>query len=134
MPTLTDEQLDKNVLFWLEKHIGKDNAIERWQLVELVYGAPVPLPLRNDDHPQDRDIRYSVGRLRSQGHLICDLGDGNGRWIAASEKEFWEFYGYYVKPIKARADVARAMKSAAVKRWPNLMQPSLLDMASIEAV
>ena len=88
---------------------------------------------QNDDNFYDREIRYSVGRLRTEGHLICDLGDGAGRWMAANEKEFWEFYSYYVKPIKSRAETIRAMKKAAEQKWPNLMQPSLFDMAEMEA-
>lgn len=125
MQKFTDEQLDKFLLYVLGQHIGKEKAVERWTLVETVFGEHVPAPFRNDDHPQDRDIRYAVSRLRKQGHLICDLGNGVGRYIAANEAEFWELYNYYIKPIKARAEVARAMKRAAEQRWPNVLQPSL---------
>lgn len=122
---MDNEKLDHQVLFILEMHKGKANRIDRWDLVEKVTGERVPEPFRNDDHPADRDIRYSVGRLRKAGHLICDLGDGSGRWMAANEAEFWEFYRYYVKPIEARAEVARALKAAAREQFPNLLQPSL---------
>lgn len=131
MPTLTDEQLDSEVLYVLGWHVGQNNAIDRWDLVEKVFGQPVPMELRNDDNLQDRDIRYSVGRLRIKGHLICDLGDGNGRWLAENEAEFWKFYSYYVKPIQARAEIARAMKDAAMRQWPNLLQPNLFDLESV---
>jgi hypothetical protein len=89
---------------------------------------PVPTHLRNDDHPVDRLIRASVARLRSQGHLICDLGDGNGRYVAVNADEFWEMYGSYIKPIKTRALVAKAMKKAAELQFPNLLQPSLFSV------
>lgn len=131
---MTEEQLDREVLYILQQHQGKENRIDRWDLVERVFGGPVEPVFRNDDNLYDRDIRYAVGRLRAAGHLICDLGDGAGRWMAATEKEFWEFYSYYIKPIKSRADVARALKKSAAKRWPNLMQPSLLDLADVESV
>ena len=131
---MTDEQLDREVLFILQQHQGKENRVDRWELVERVFGEPVEPLLRNDNNLYDRDIRYAVGRLRAAGHLICDLGDGAGRWMAATEKEFWEFYGYFIKPIKSRSDVARALKEAARKRWPNLMQPSLFDLADMESV
>mgnify|MGYP001198520275 FL=1 len=127
MQKMTDEVLDRSLLYILGQHVGEEKAVERWDLVETVFGEHVPAPLRNDDHPQDREIRYSVSRLRAQGHLICDLGNGKGRYIAANEKEFWQLYNYYVKPIKARAEVARAMKQAAIRRWPNALQPSLFD-------
>jgi hypothetical protein len=125
----TDDDLDREVLHILLHHQGKQNRIGRWELVENVFGEPVPAELQNDDNMGDRMIRYSVGRLRAAGHLICDLGDGSGRWIAANETEFWEFYGYYIKPIKTKAEVARALKKAAEEKWPNLMQPSLFDMS-----
>jgi len=131
---MTNEELDRTVLHILLFHQGKQNRIDRWELVSQVFGGPVEPEFQNDDNAYDRDIRYAVGRLRAEGYLICDLGDGAGRWIAATEKEFWEFYSYYVKPIKSKADVARAMKKAAQQRWPNLMQPSLFDFADMEAV
>lgn len=131
---MTNDELDREVLFILLRHQGKENRVDRWELVERVFGEPVEPLLRNDNNLYDRDIRYAVGRLRAAGHLICDLGDGAGRWMAATEKEFWEFYGYFIKPIKSRSDVARALKEAARKRWPNLMQPSLFDLADLESV
>lgn len=129
---MTNEELDRTVLHIMLHHVGKNHRVERWELVEQVFGTPVPLEEQNDDNPLDRDIRYSVGRLRAQGKLICDLGDGAGRWMAATDTEFWEFYGYYVKPIKSRAEVARAMKKAAMEQFPNLLQPSLFDVAEME--
>lgn len=130
----TDDELDHIVLYILKMHEGKENRVDRWDLVQKVFGKPVPAELRNDDNMDDRMIRYSVGRLRAAGHLICDLGDGDGRWIAASESELWEFYSYYVKPIKTKADVARALKKAAMQKWPDLMQPSLFDLSAVESV
>lgn len=131
---MTNEQLDREVLHILLHHQGKANRIDRWDLAEQVFGGSVLPEHRNDDNQYDRDIRYSVGRLRAQGHLICDLGDGAGRWMASTEAEFWEFYSYYVKPIKSRADVARALKKSAQEKFPNLMQPSLFDFAEMEAL
>lgn len=131
---LTNDQLDWAVLHFVLRHQGKANAIGRWELVEQVFGEPVPPEERNDGNLRDRDIRYAVGRLRKQGYLICDLGDGAGRWMASTAEEFWEFYHYYVKPIKAKAEVARALKKSADEQFPNLMQPSLFDLAEVENV
>lgn len=125
---------DRTVLHILLRHQGKANAIDRWELVKDVFGEPVLPAFQNDDNLSDRDIRYSVGRLREAGHLICDLGNGKGRWMAANEEEWWEFYSYYVKPIKSRAEVIRAMKKAALDRWPDLMQPTLFDLDSLEVI
>lgn len=125
---MTNDELDRIVLRILLRHAGKENRIGRWDLVQQVFGEPVLPDNQNDDNLYDREIRYAVGRLRSGGHLICDLGDGAGRWMASSEQEFWEFYTYYIKPIRARASVAREMKKAAMKRFPNLLQPSLFTV------
>ena len=126
---LTDDALDRSLLYILGQHIGKEKAVDRWDLVETVFGEYVPEQFRNDSHPLDREIRYAVNRLRKAGHLICDLGNGKGRYIAKNEAEFWELYNYYVKPIKERAEVARAMKKAAVVRWPNALQFSMFGGA-----
>lgn len=131
---MTNDELDRTVLHFLLRCQGKAHSADRWSLVEQVFGEPVPLEERNDDNLRDREIRYSVNRLRMAGHLICDLGNGAGRWMAATEDEFWEFYNYYIKPIKSRADVARAMKKAALEKFPDLLQPSLFDLAEMEQV
>ena len=124
---LDDEQLDKEVLHFLSKCVGKEHALDRWLLVVNIYGVMVPLAERNDDNPLDREIRYAVARLREQGHLICDLGNGKGRYMAANEAEFWEMYAYYAKPIQKRAETLKAMKKAAAQKWPNMLQPSLFN-------
>lgn len=131
---MTNDELDRAVLHFILRCQGKGNAVGRWELVEQVFGEPVPVEEQNDGNLRDREIRYAVGRLRKQGYLICDLGDGAGRWMAASADEFWEFYSYFVKPIKAKSEVARALKKSAEKQFPNLMQPSLFDYAEMESV
>lgn len=128
MQKFTEESLDKYLLYVLGKHVGKEKAIDRWELVETVFGEHVPAHLRNDDHPQDRDIRYSVGRLRARDYLICDLGNSHGRYLAATVEEAWEFYNYFIKPIKAKAQTARIIKKAIVRRWPNALQYSLFSL------
>jgi hypothetical protein len=127
-------ELDRKVLHILLRHQGKANRIGRWELVDQVFGESVPADQQNDGHLWDREIRYSVGRLRAEGHLICDLGDGTGRWMASRPEEFWEFYNFYVKPIKTRAELIRSMKKAANEKWPDLNQPSLFDLKSLEAL
>jgi hypothetical protein len=134
MPTLSQAELDVEVLFILGQHVGKENAVNRWEMVRIIDGKPVPFHLQNDDNPRDREIRFAIGRLRAAGHLICDLGDGNGRYMAANEAEFWELYSYYVKPIKARAEIALALKKSAARRWPNVLQMSLFNLDQLETV
>lgn len=75
----------------------------------------------------DRTVLHILLRHQGKANRI-------GRWMASTEAEFWEFYSYYVKPIKSRADVARALKKAALEKFPNLMQPSLFDYVEMESV
>lgn len=121
MTKLTDEELDRGLITILNQHVGKRQAINRWDLVEKIFGR-VPQHLQHDDNIDDRQIRYAVSRLREEGNLICDLGNGNGRYLAANEGEFWELYAYYKKPIEARARVLRAMEKAAEEKWPDVLQ------------
>lgn len=123
MQTYTDEKLDEMVLYFLSKHVGKNNRIERWTLVERVFGVHVPEFERNDANRMDRDIRHSVRRLRNKGHLICDMGEGGGRWLAETKEEFWEFYAYFIKPIASKAQTARAMKKSADLQFNILQMP-----------
>lgn len=48
----------------------------------------------------DRMVRNLIEDLRNEGHLICNLQDGRGYYIAETEDEIWAQY---------RQDCARAM-------------------------
>ncbi len=124
---ITDDELDANVEFFINRHAGEPNKIDRWEMVEKIFNCIVPAHERNDDHPQDREIRNSVRRLRNRGVLICDMGDGDGRWLANSWDEFIRFYSYFIKPISAKAQTARAMLRSAKQKFPSGLQPSLFD-------
>lgn len=124
---MTDEQLDNALLYILRQHIGKESAVDRWDMVEIIFGEHVPEPFRNDKNDQDRQIRYAVSRLRIAGHFICDMGDGDGRYLAKDEKEFWAFYSFFISPIKTRVTAAKSMLKAAVKKWPNALQFSMFE-------
>ena len=126
-PEFTDDELDERLKRLFVLHQGKENAVKRWILVTSVYGAGADMP-QNDGNLQDRQIRYSVERLRSHGWLILDLGDGRGRYLCNSEEEYWEFRRSYLKPLRARAKVIRAMDKGAQLKYPDLMQPALFDL------
>lgn len=123
---LTETELDERLMRLMQMHRGKQNAIERWELVRKVFGAGADIP-RNDDNVYDREIRKSVNRLRSHGKFILDLGDGRGRFLSTSKAEYLAFRTSFVKPIKARADVIRAMDKYAMREYPDLLQPRLFE-------
>lgn len=124
MPKFTDEQLDHKVEFTLRQHCGRSNPIGRWALVELIFGVEACLP-RNDENLADRQIRESVARLRRQGMLICDMGDGSGRFLAGSEGEYQAFRLKYGGRAYEVIETLREMDKAAQKIWPNALQPGL---------
>jgi len=124
MHKMSDEELDKMVLYFLSSHVGENNKIDRWALAERVYGVSIPAIERNDKNSLDRNVRESVSRLRNKGELICDVGNGQGRWMAANIDEFWKFYAYFVSPISAKANTARILKKSALQKF-NQLQPSL---------
>lgn len=117
----SNEELDKEVLYILNQHVGQENAIDRWDLVAKLFGA-VAIHLRNDSNREDREIRESVSRLRTQGKLICDLGNGQGRYMAATKAEFWAMYRRYEKPIETGKKTLKAMMDAAEEKWEDLLQ------------
>ena len=133
IPQFTDDQLDEKLKRLFGMHQGKERAVKRWELVLSVYGFGADTP-QNDHNLQDRAIRYSVERLRSHGWLICDLGNGRGRYLAVTEDEFREFRTYYLQPLRARARTIRHMEKAALEKWPNLLQLPLFDMDELRAV
>jgi hypothetical protein len=128
---LTDDELDKRIERILCDHQGKERSVRRWDLVVEIFGAGFDLP-RNDTNVYDRRVRESVERLRNHGWLILNLNDGRGRYLCATEEEYWEFRMKYVQQVKSIAAVIRCMDSAARRKYPNLLQPSLFDLESLE--
>jgi len=132
-PQFTDDELDEILKRKLQQHQGKDKAVPRWNLVTFVYGAGADMP-KSDDNLQDRQIRYCVERLRRHGWLVCDLGNGRGRYLASSVDEYREFRTSYLKPLRARADVIKLMDKAAQDQFPNSLQPSLFNLDEFRSV
>ena len=133
IPEFTDDELDEMLKRLLQLHQGKEKALPRWELVTSVYGAGADMP-QNDSNLQDRQIRYSVERLRSHGWIICDLGTGRGRYLASTEEEYREFRTHYLKPLRARAKVIKLMDKAALLKFPNMLQPPLFDLDELTEV
>lgn len=125
MPTFTDEQLDREVLYWLKQHRGRQNPMGRWELVTRIFGMEAAR-VQSDDNPADRQIRESVARLRRSGLLICDMGDGHGRYLAATVEEYQAFRQYYGAGAFEKLATIREMDKAAEEVWPDALQMRLL--------
>jgi hypothetical protein len=97
----------------LSQRVGKDNAIERDELLALVRRHP------GLEKTQDRQMRLKIQLLREQGIRICHFErrvDGKtvfGYYLAATDAEYFEFrqwYGSYANTIW------RAIRSMDEKR------------------
>jgi hypothetical protein len=127
---MTEQELDEKLRKLFQLHQGKENAIKRWDLVVAVFGVGSDIP-RTDANTCDRQIRDAVERLRNHGVLILNLNDGRGRYQCSSEEEYHEFRNVYVKQVKSIAHVLRVMDKQALRVYPNLLQPSLLDLEAV---
>lgn len=97
---LTEQSLDREVIFHMYQHKGRENRIERWELVRKVFGneaAPTKAE-ETDGNVYDRQVRDSLERLRRArpSHLICNLGDGKGYFISQTREEYETWKKYYL--------------------------------------
>lgn len=127
---ITDDELDERLKRLMQNHRGKERAIKRWDLVLSIFGAGADVP-RTDKNTADRMIRDSVERLRNHGTLILNLNDGRGRYLCASEAEYWEFRNVYVKQVRSIAAAIRVMDRTAQRLYPDFAQPSLFDLDAL---
>ena len=121
----TDEQLDIEVLSFLKQHCGQTHPIGRWELVEKIFGPMLPTE-RTNDNGYDRQVREAVERLRKQGTLICDMGDGSGRFLATTMQEYQAFRDRFAGRAYQIMETLREMDKAAEKQWENPLQPRLI--------
>ena len=125
MKPKSNDELDLAVRQALQWSRGVDLAMDRWDLVRQIFGPGSDFP-RDFNNRYDRAIRASVERLRHAGHLICDLGDGSGRFFASCKEEYLAFravYGSHAFPI---LENIHRMDKAAAAVWPDPLQPGLL--------
>ena len=127
MPPKNEQELDRSVLYYLRMHKGQQNAITRWDLCMQVFEIRhISAVDRADGNSLDRQVRKSIERLRRNGHLICNLGNGDGYFVATSPEEYQAFRALYVSHAIPIIETAREMDKGAAELWPNPLQPSLL--------
>lgn len=109
-------ELDRVVLHFINMHRGRENAINRWVLVERVFGAGAAAqPLRNNNNIWDRQVRDSIERLRESGQHICNLGDGY--FMAITRDEYEKFKASYLSAAYRKLEITRMMDESADERW-----------------
>lgn len=89
------DELDRTVLRILQGHVGKEQRIDRFELVRRAYGLdPHPaFPLEGElvsVQVFDRRVRESIERLREKWVILSSSGSG-GYWLPESEAEAADF-------------------------------------------
>lgn len=126
MAKFTDSELDAHVLFFLKQHVGKEQPIGRWEIVAKIFGPDAALE-HNDSNYADRQVRDAVERLRHGGALICDMGNGEGRFMASTLEEYQSFRAKYGSmAFKIIATLSEMDKAAAQAFELNPLQPRLI--------
>lgn len=126
MARFTDSELDASVLFFLKQHSGKEHPIGRWEIVTKIFGIEAALE-HNDSNYADRQVRDSVERLRNAGALICDMGNGEGRFMASTLDEYQAFRAKYGSmAFKIIATLSEMDKAAAQAFDANPLQPRMI--------
>ena len=122
---LTNDELDSELAYVMRMHRGQEMAIRRWNLCMKIFGLDAAYE-RSDGNPYDRQLRKSIERLRREGYLICNLGNGDGYFLAETQEEYQKFRAVYVSHAAPVMETARMMDKAAGQKWPNPLQPGLL--------
>ena len=113
------EELDGEVLYVMEQHMGAQNSILRWDLVVRIYGLDaVTEETKNDLNPYDRAVRNSLERLRKKdGHHICNLGNGAGYYMASTREEYKKFKEYFLGANYEKFITIARMDKKAEEKW-----------------
>lgn len=111
-------ELDHAVHFAMYMHKGQANAIPRWELVRRIYGEEcVTAETQDDDNLYERSVRNSLERWRAKGHHFCNMGHGEGYYVANDREEYEAFKRYYLGAALRKLQVTSAMDEMADERW-----------------
>src|SRR5574343_2109759 len=117
--TAAQKELDECVLQILRRHIGKENRVDRTELVRRAYGIP---PSMIDEYPAfDRRVRESVARLR-KNWVILSSSETGGYWLAESIEEAKAFLDEMEsRALKELATVSR-MRANLARQFSGQME------------
>ena len=121
-------QLDNAVIYYINQHHGKDNAIARRELVRLVYGDEAA-GNQDNNNMEDRHTRESIERWREKGMHICNMG--NGYFMANSREEYEAFKRFYLGASYRKFDIIGGMDKAAESKWGKEPKPAPAGQAGL---
>lgn len=114
------EAFQRELLFVIYQHKGRENTIDRWSLVRRLFGAEsVPAGEESDSNPYDRRVRDNIEILRKppHQHLICNMGDGSGYFIARTRAEYDAWKKYYLGSTYEKWVVVNGLDAVADETW-----------------
>jgi hypothetical protein len=113
--------LDRSLLRVLSYHVGRENAIGRFDLLAKVKHMGIV-------NTTERQLRLAIHELRRAGHLICSApGSKGGYYMAATLKEFDEFDQTEIRArITDLSETGAAMRRSAAAQFGQGTQLGLL--------
>lgn len=108
MPTITDEQLEARVRAILLAHKGRQNRINRWKLVEMIFGREAA-GNRSNSNTYDRRIREVIKKWRDHDLIVSSSGAA-GYWIAADMNDVEIIAAEYVSRSREMEEKARNLR------------------------
>jgi hypothetical protein len=110
--------LERATLRSLSFRVGEEQAILRNELVKTISAYP------GLSEVSDRQVRKAIEILRHRGIRICNLQDGDGYFIAATEDEYQRFKAHYGARARTIFSVIRAMDE---KRQVEIVDGELIE-------
>lgn len=111
----SQSEIESDVRYILSKHIGKDNPVSRWELVERIFGREAAAN-RGNNNPFDRQIREVIEKYRVED-LIVSSSNGAGYWLAADQTEVDIIADEYEKRSKNMLDKAGKLRKRGMEKF-----------------
>jgi len=114
------EEIEREVRYILSKHLGKENPVSRWELVERVFGRDAAAN-RGNNNPFDRQIREIIEKYRVDD-LIVSSSNGAGYWLAVNQAEVDIIADEFEKRSKNMLDKASKLRRRAIEKFGPQME------------
>src|SRR3989304_3751628 len=82
---IDNAEIERQILFILSLHKGRERRISRWELVEKLFGREAGA-VRSNNNPHDRKVREIIEKYRDE-YLICSSSAIGGGWMAGETDE-----------------------------------------------
>ena len=109
------KQIEQEVRTILSFHVGKQNPVSRWELVERIFGHEAAAD-RGNNNPFDRQIRTIIERYR-EVDFICSSSGQAGYWLAADMSDVEIIVNDYVDRARTMEEKARNLKKRGVEKF-----------------